>query len=148
MQTRRLLYLAYALFFVSMLLPTLAVDLGANNQTVQPGYKIFLGGAVAAIGIVLEPGGQLRNVYLGLYYFATWLANFALLLPFVTFAPRNILRVLAGISVVLAWSVICCDIFMSDNLILEIGSGYYLWSASITLVLLFLLFNGVESAPD
>jgi hypothetical protein len=147
MQARRLLYFAYALFFVSMLLPTIAVDLGANHNTVQPGYKIFIGGAVGAIGIILEPGGELRNIYLGMYYLATWLANFALLLPLVTFASQYLLRLLAGISVLLAWSVLCGYLFISDSLILELGVGYYLWSASITLVLLFLTANRVESAP-
>jgi len=148
MRTRRLLYFAYALFFASMLLPTFAVDLGANHNTVQPGYRVFLGGAVGAIGIILEPGGEPRNIYLGMYYLATWLANFALLLPFVTLVPQNLLRLLAGISVLLAWSVLFRYIFVSDGLILELGFGYYLWSASITLVLLSLTVNPGASAPD
>ena len=138
LRSSRLLLLAYTLFLVSMLAPTFVVDLGSNINPPLPGYKIFLGGPVAAVGIMLEPGGERSNVYLGIYYFIIWLANLAMLLPLVTIVSQYILRLLGGVCAVFAWSVLAVYYLVPDNLILEIGIGYYLWAFSITLMLLFL----------
>jgi hypothetical protein len=135
--SRRILLLAYLLFAASMLLPTIAVDLGKNGP-VQPGYKVFLGGPVAAVGIILEPGGQQNNRDLGIFYLITWFANLALILPFLRVLSRPSRRLLAAVFTVLAWSVLGCFLVIPDNLIREIGIGYYLWAASITLILLFI----------
>jgi len=148
LRSRRILLLAYSLFLVSMLLPTFAIDLGSNSNPVQPGYNLFFGGPVAAIGIILEPGGEQSKLYLGIYYLVTWFANFALVLPILTMVPQHILRVLAGTFTLLAWSVLFCSLLISDNLIREIGIGYYLWSVSITLILLFLTANKIAPARD
>lgn len=128
-----------------MILPTFAFDLGPNSGPVQPGYKVFVGGPVAATGIILEPGGEQTNVYLGIYLLITWLANFAIVLPILAFIPQRILRLLAAVFALLAWSVLLNNLLIADNLIREIGIGYYLWAASITLIFLFL--SPINHAP-
>lgn len=139
--SRRILLLAYLLFAASMVLPTMSVDLGNNGGPAQPGFRVFLGGPVAAIGIILEPGGQQRNRYMGIYYLITWFANLALLLPLLSVSSQALRRVLAVMFPVLAWSVLAVFLVIPDNHIREIGIGYYLWAASITLILLFIRVN-------
>lgn len=139
--SQRILLLAYLLFAASMILPTMSVDLGEKGGPAQPGFKLFLGGPVAAIGIILEPGGQQGNRYMGIYYLMTWFANLALLLPFLRVLSQALRRVLAAMFTVLAWSVLASFLMIADNLIREIGIGYYLWTASITLILLFIRVN-------
>ena len=104
-QSRTILLFAYLLFAASMVLPTIAVDLGNKSGPVQPGYKVFLGGAVAAVGIILEPGGQQHNRNQGVFYLMTWFANLALLLPFLRVLSKASRRVLATVFTLLAWSV-------------------------------------------
>jgi hypothetical protein len=144
----RILYLAYVLFATSMVLPTISIDLGVNGGSVQPGYRVFIGGPVGAVGIILEPGGQQRTRNLGIYYLITWFANLALLLPFLTILPQPLRRFLAGVFSLLAWSVIGCFLIIPDNLIREIAVGYYLWAASITLVLFFVSVNTLTPARE
>ena len=139
--SRKILLLAYLLFAASMILPTISFDLGKNSGPVQPGYKVFLGGPVAALGIILEPGGKQNNRYLGIFYLTTWFANLALLLPFLRLLSQTSRRLLATLFTVLAWSVLGSYLMIPDNLIREIGIGYYLWSGSITVILLFILVH-------
>ena len=147
-RSRPLLWLAYLLFVASMLLPTFAIDLGNNGNPVQPGYKVFLGGPVGALGIIAEPGGEAGNRVLGIYYLCTWLANFALLLPFLTILSATLRRVFAAAFTVLAWSIIASFFLIDDMLISGIGIGYYLWSLAITLVLFDLMADHGETVPD
>jgi hypothetical protein len=134
---RRTLLLAYLLFAVSLALPTISVDLGENGGPVQTGYRVFIGGPVAAAGIILEPGGEQRNRYMGIHYLMTWLANLALLLPFVRVLSTVLRRALTLIFTLLAWSVLASYLMIPDNLVREIGVGYYFWAAAITLIMLF-----------
>ena len=134
-RSRRMLVLAYLMFAVSLVLPTISVDLGKNGGPVQPGYRVFLGGPVAATGVILEPGGQQRNRYMGTHYLLTWLANLALVLPFLRVLSHMVRRVLAVIFTVLAWSVLASYLMIPDNLIREIGAGYFFWAAAITLIM-------------
>ena len=140
-QSRKILLLAYLLFAASMILPTISVDLGRDSGPAQPGYKVFIGGPVAAVGIILEPGGKQNNRNLGIFYLITWFANLALLLPFLRLLSQTARRLVATLFTVLAWSVVVSYLMIPENLIREIGVGYYLWSASITMILLFLLVH-------
>lgn len=139
--SRKILLLAYLLFAASMISPTISVDLGDNSGPVQPGYKVFLGGPVAAIGVILEPGGKQNNRNQGIFYLITWFANLALLLPFLRLLSQTPRRLVAALFTVLAWSVVGSYLMIPDNLIREIGVGYYLWSASITMILLYLIVH-------
>ena len=137
-----MLLLAYLTFAISLVLPTISADLGKNGGAVQPGYNVFLGGPVASAGIILEPGGQQRNRYMGIHYLMAWLANLALILPFLEVLPGALRRGLAVIFTVLAWSVLASYLMIPDNLVRDIGSGYYLWAAAITLIAL-----GIGTSP-
>mgnify|MGYP001822613513 CR=1 FL=1 len=145
-QSQWILYLAYMLFAASMVLPTLSVDLGKNGGPVQQGYKVFTGGPVAAIGIIMEPGGEQHTRDLGIYYLITWFANLALLLPFLTVLPRSLRLFFAGVFSLLAWSVIGCFLMIPDNLIREVDVGYYLWAGSITLAALYVSVSAPKHA--
>ena len=143
--SRKILLLAYLLFAASMILPTISVDLGRNSGPAQPGFNVFLGGPVAAIGIILEPGGKRNNRNLGIFYLITWFANLALLLPFLPLISQTSRRLVATLFTVLAWSILASYLMVPDNLIREIGVGYYLWAASITLLLLYILVDTASS---
>jgi hypothetical protein len=148
MQPRYLLFLAFALFAASLLLPTLAVDLGVNGGSILPGYRVLLAGPFAAYAIILEPGGIQLNIFLGAYYLLAWLANFALVLPFLTVVSHQKRLLLGAIAVCMVWSVLFVYLFIAESLIREIAVGYYLWAASITAVFFFLRANKGLLAPE
>ena len=145
LRSKWMLITAYALFFVSLVLPTISVDLGSNGGPVQSGYRVFLGGPVAAFGIILEPGGDMGNRYLGIYLVLAWLANLVLLLPLINVIPPLFRRVFGTFAALLTWSLLCWHALDPGALIQQIGSGYYFWAIAITMVALFLWVDTIPA---